>query len=252
MNQEIKRNSLRDFLVFSYTTLRYAIGHSNESVLKDLRKFSQWMRYRKAQAEISILEDRSPWMVFTAIDFLKQWLKKDMKVFEYGSGGSTIFFADRVRSVISVEHDAAWYKVVFGSLKQAGYSHVDYRLFEPEDYPAYSLKKRNEPKEFISYYHGFSGKRFKNYATAIANFTDDTFDLVVVDGRARSACIQQSLPKIRKGGYLLLDNADRPAYLLPFDELKDPSKWERTCYTGHFPMGPASILNKTEFFKKLY
>jgi predicted O-methyltransferase YrrM len=37
-------------------------------------------------------------------------------------------------------------------------------------------------------------------------------DLVVVDGRARVACVRQALPRLASDGVLLLDNADRDEY----------------------------------------
>ena len=43
-----------------------------------------------------------PWFSYAAIDFLKQYLRADMRVGEYGSGGSTLFFARRTKSVFSI------------------------------------------------------------------------------------------------------------------------------------------------------
>ena len=44
-----------------------------------------------------------PWMNYNIISFLEQRLSKDLSLFEYGSGNSTLFFADLVGSVVSVE-----------------------------------------------------------------------------------------------------------------------------------------------------
>src|SRR5262249_26106778 len=54
------------------------------------------------------LSDGLPWMPFPAIEFLETLLTPDAKVFEFGSGGSTIFFAARVCELVTVEHDADW------------------------------------------------------------------------------------------------------------------------------------------------
>ncbi len=252
MSKQNKHSVLRDLAVYVYTDLRYLTKYPNEGLLKDLRYFPQWLRYRKGKAVASTMQEQSPWLVFDAIEFLKSFLKKDMKVFEYGSGGSTLFFAQRVKEIVSVEHDAFWFGEVTKIILDNGIKNIDYKLREPDNYPQFDLGKRSDPGEFISYYHGFEGKQFKSYAQAIDTYADQSFDLVVVDGRARISCIRQALPKIKKGGFLLVDNADRPAYLLPFDELNDGAKWERNCYTGHFPMCPASVLDRTIFFKKLF
>ena len=56
------------------------------------------------------LRDGLPWMVFPAIDFIENLLSKDSSVFEYGAGGSSMFYASRVKELVSVEHDSVWFK----------------------------------------------------------------------------------------------------------------------------------------------
>src|SRR5688572_10886253 len=51
-----------------------------------------------------------PWFSFEAIEFLDQFLKPHMIVAEYGSGGSTIFFARRAAFVYSIEDNRDWYR----------------------------------------------------------------------------------------------------------------------------------------------
>src|SRR5947207_2879388 len=48
-----------------------------------------------------------PWFSYAAIDFLKSYLGNEMQVFEFGSGGSTLFFAQHCKSVASVQANAA-------------------------------------------------------------------------------------------------------------------------------------------------
>lgn len=52
----------------------------------------------------------NPWFGRTVIDFLKGRLKKDMRVFEWGCGNSTLFWSHYVKEVVSVEHNFAWYE----------------------------------------------------------------------------------------------------------------------------------------------
>ena len=49
-----------------------------------------------------------PWITFPAMRWLTSYLRPSMSVFEWGSGGSTLFFAQRVARVVSVEYDTAW------------------------------------------------------------------------------------------------------------------------------------------------
>ena len=49
-----------------------------------------------------------PWFSFAAINFLEGYLRPDHRIFEFGSGGSSFFFARRAASVLSVENHAEW------------------------------------------------------------------------------------------------------------------------------------------------
>ena len=53
-----------------------------------------------------------PWFSYPFIDFLTPRLSKELTVFEFGSGNSTSFFAQRVKKVISIEHNKEWYRIV--------------------------------------------------------------------------------------------------------------------------------------------
>ena len=49
-----------------------------------------------------------PWFSLASIEFLDRHLGPDMLVYEYGSGGSTVFFAARAGRVVSMENDTVW------------------------------------------------------------------------------------------------------------------------------------------------
>src|SRR5438270_13938588 len=57
-----------------------------------------------------------PWFSYAAIDFLETFLEPHMSVCEYGSGGSTVFFARRVESVVSIEDNRQWHGLVCSRL----------------------------------------------------------------------------------------------------------------------------------------
>ncbi len=73
-------------------------------------------------------------------------------------------------------------------------------------------------------------KEFWDYFHVADDYQDEYFDFILVDGRARVACLLNSIPKLKSGGLMILDNSDRPSYGLAFEALKD---WEHfTCTTG--------------------
>ena len=153
----------------------------------------------------SPLYDEVPWVTFRAIDWLDAYLKPDMSVFEYGAGGSTLYLAKRVRDVASVEHDEGFYHLVEEILSKRSIHNCKLMLHKPE--PC-----EESDGAFASYQGKYRGLCFESYVKAIDNYPDQSFDLVLVDGRARMACVKRALAKIKPGGALILDNSDRPAY----------------------------------------
>ena len=175
----------------------------------------------------SSLSDRFPWMVYEAIDWLQSYLGPEMQLFEWGSGGSTLFFASRVRSVITVEHDPAWHSVVAQQLLHYDIHNVHLTLCEPE-------RTETLLEAYTSTDERYEGLSFQRYVEAIDAYSDDTFDLVVVDGRARPGCMRHAVAKIRPGGYLLLDNSDREIYGLGKQIV---SNWSGHEFYGPGPYG---------------
>jgi len=179
---------------------------------RDPRSAPDAVRFVKSfRPSYSPLAAEVPWMTYKAARWLDRHLRKDMSVFEYGSGGSTVFFANRVHRLVSVEHDAAWHTQVSEVLEKRGVTSCEYLLREPQPAPP------DRPSEhrwdlYTSTDRDFAGFVFDGYVKTIDAFPDGSFDLVVVDGRARSSCVHHGLPKVRPGGMLLLDDSDRPDY----------------------------------------
>jgi len=244
------RNWIRDLVVYSITSVRYLLlrGQFNLFV-RDLLYFNQWRKYRVSAK--GTIDHQVPWLVFSAIAFLEKWVQKNMQVFEYGSGGSTLYFASKAAQVASIEHDANWFGHAQKVIQQAGYNNINYQLIEPAPSPAKEGCDCTDPVNYVSCFREYKGYEFSTYATSIEKYPNEMFDLVVVDGRVRHSCIAHALKKIKPNGALLLDNADRAYYLKPFPELFESDKWQLINFVGHFPYGPASVLNTTKLFIKL-
>ena len=73
---------------------------------------------------------------------------------------------------------------------------------------------------------------FKNYVNSITEYPDSSFDLISIDGVARSSCIKASIPKLKKGGYLMLDNSEREEYQ---EAIKLLNNFERIDFEGPGP-----------------
>ncbi|QIZ72506.1 hypothetical protein [Oxynema aestuarii] len=167
---------------------------------------------RSLNEKSSSITDERPWMTFTAIEFLEKFLTADMKVYEYGSGGSTLFFAKRVKEVISVEHDKNWSEKITKELKNHDYNNWHIHLIKAVPDRSLLGEKELDPNNYLSSVNTLSCYSFKDYAESIEQYPNQYFDLVVIDGRARCSCFKHAVNKVKKSGLLVLDNAERSNY----------------------------------------
>lgn len=147
-----------------------------------------------------------PWWTFPAISEVEQFLKaKDgtARVFEYGPGASTIWLARRARRVAYVEHDEAFATQLGRVIKDLG--SVTGQLMKPV---------RRAPGEKIECPSGdkdFEDCDFAHYVAAIRD-AGGPFDLIVIDGPARLACLAEAMHHLRPGAMILFDDSDRARY----------------------------------------
>ena len=170
-----------------------------------------------------------------------------MRVFEYGSGGSTLFWINNVQEVVSVEHDTAWYSIMNKNFEEKAVQNLKYILAEPVNDPQNPGKQFESPDDYISSDSAYKGKSFEQYAKTIDSYPDNYFDIVVVDGRARPSCIKHGIPKLKKNGWLVIDNSERKYYFSPFSS--DRNSWKISKFAGPVPY--SRDFSETSFLKKL-
>src|SRR3989338_9718172 len=73
---------------------------------KRIRFFPEWLFSFWPQR--SAYEDGFPLVTFEAREWMDSFLNKNMKMFEWGSGGSTLFLADKVKTLVSIEPNPEW------------------------------------------------------------------------------------------------------------------------------------------------
>lgn len=159
---------------------------------------------------------RLPWLPFPLIEQLATRAGPGTQVFEYGGGGSTLWFLDRGATVVTVEHHPEW-----ASQLRRAITHDEWTLLER------SLDD--------------SGR---SYVDAITGYEDGAFDVVVVDGRQRVCCAHAALAKIRPGGWLIFDDIDRARYQPGLQAIG----WPRQDYIAFAPAKPT--LSYTAVFTR--
>jgi predicted O-methyltransferase YrrM len=151
----------------------------------------------------SPLEQRVPWLPFTIAAALANTIDDGWRVAEFGGGGSTVWFADRGAIVTTIEHDGAWADAVRSVAPPSVTIH-----FRPID-------ESPEP-----------------YVHALDDEPDGSFDLVLIDGEARLDCITASLPKLKGGGLLVVDDTNTEIGPPVMAMLRD---WSRRDFCGLAP-----------------
>jgi hypothetical protein len=187
------------------------------ATLKQFKYFFIWEK--SLSPNRSSMTDEQPWITFDAIKFLEKTLTSNSVVFEYGGGGSTLFFVKRAKEVITVEHDREWYENVKKILENKQVRNWEGYLITPELGKLASNPALSSPSHYTSEAESFKEYNFKTYASKIDDFDDEYFDFVLIDGRSRPACVKHSIPKITKGGFLILDNSDREYYVSELQQL---------------------------------
>lgn len=179
-----------------------------------------WQRSIRTRMSVDKEGGALPWFSYPAIDWLAARICADDRVFEWGSGSSTLWFCQRVKLVISIEHDARFV----------------------------ALLKRSQPRNLTLLQRPALGEGetegVSPYASAIAE-NDPPFDVIVVDGRERNACIAQAIPALAEDGIIIVDNSHRPAYRPGLAALAEAGLW-RADFTG--PVPGVGLDNATSVF----
>lgn len=145
-----------------------------------------WLKSYKNKSPQNIEGQPIPWVTYSFLQFIDSRLSKDMTGFEYGSGSSSRYFARKIGTLYSVEHDEKWYSRVKEGL--------------PENIQLNKFRK-------------------DSYAESINN-SKGLYDFILVDAIDRVACIKESISKLKPSGVLILDDSEREEYEEGKDILK--------------------------------
>lgn len=144
-----------------------------------------------------------PWWTYRAIDVVDAWMmarSRPIRVFEYGSGASTIWLSERADEVISVEHHAGFAAFMGPQLEMR--ANVTYEVVEGVTCPSPVIGSRKP---------GNAGLDFSDYVGTIDRVAG-SFSLIVVDGRAREACLLRAVDRLDPDGIVVFDNSRRSRY----------------------------------------
>jgi hypothetical protein len=140
-----------------------------------------WFRAFNSRSPLGADGEPIPWVTYSFIDFIADRIQKEHKIFEFGSGNSTLYYAKRAGTVVSVEHDKEW----FDKITTGKPSNSEMVFCELESNGAYSKMPTSR---------------------------DQKFDIIIVDGRDRVNCCYHSLSALSESGVVVLDDSERLKY----------------------------------------
>jgi predicted O-methyltransferase YrrM len=155
------------------------------------------------------IDDELPWWSFRAIEYADK-VFPGKTVFEFGTGGSTIRYAQVCKSVTSVEDNQEWLNIVQDRVNNKKITNVNL-LYHYFDF--------DKPKDFAS----------SNYLKAYD--PSKKYDVVVIDGQDQSfkeriECFKYVEPTIKEGGMIVVDDWWRYVELLHSNKAKSIKVFE--------------------------
>lgn len=158
------------------------IGLAQLGVFFGYLRASGWLKSLWSKTAVDANGQPLPWYNYSIIHFLNQRLTKyrhtpnsKLRVFEFGSGNSTLWWAKLATEVVAVEDDQDWYAYIAKNMPP----HATYHLA-------------------------------KDQATYLRALLDETrgFDVIIVDGSYRPACIEICSEKLSEDGIIVVDDTE--------------------------------------------
>ena len=184
-----------------------------------------WLR-DNVLARRSPIEMARPWFSYAATEWLAGHVRPAMRIFEYGSGGSTLFFSSRVAAVVSVEDDAAWQTLVTARLAELGRTNVELR------HRAFDF---TQPRDFAS----------SEYVAAVRDGAP--WDIILVDGQdwtfhERPVCFAAAQECVASGGVIIVDDSWR------YPQLRATARTDRVSIFESTGPGRLGVTSTDAYF----
>jgi hypothetical protein len=140
-----------------------------------------WFRSFDQKEAVDANGNPIAWCTYPFLDFIYPRLQSHFKVFEYGCGNSTIWYAKKVESITSVEHEKGWLDKIQSKMPKN--STIVYKELE---------------------YDGLYSKEIKSSGTK--------YHIAIVDGRDRNNCLLNAMDALTDDGIIVFDNSYLPQY----------------------------------------
>lgn len=154
-----------------------------------------------------------PTYSYAALKFIQDKLQPSMDILEFGAGHSSLYYATKVNTVTSIEHDLSWFRYL-NKVKPSNLTLIHRYLHD-------------------------------NYESVFNK--ENTYDIIIVDGRKRVKCMLNCHTALKENGVIILDDAQREEYKEGIDFLLNLGFKKIDFYSQ--PLGDFTIVNTIIFYK---
>ena len=145
-----------------------------------------WFTTRITRRALDAQGRPTPWFTYPAHALLESRVQKDWRVLEFGSGMGTLWWSTRVAQHVAIEHDPSWADVIAAQSQ--------------------------------AILHRVNGTTTESYLAPIHGM--ERFDVVIIDGIHRNACLLAAPALLSASGVAILDDAHRPEYTTGLEALR--------------------------------
>ncbi|MGB3614085.1 MAG: hypothetical protein WBA10_09850 [Elainellaceae cyanobacterium] len=240
-----------------------------DQIAPDIQAFVQqtlspmgWVESLQAKLPIDANGNPLPWWTYSAIEFVSTLARPDFRVFEYGGGQSTLWWASQIARVTTIDHDQEWVDKVAPSLVSP------HEILCVPAESAYSAQAeplcdayfQRSPRCEFPYddarvkRRGLNDTDFVGYVDAINHYPEQ-FDCIVIDGMARRLCAYFAVEKLKDDGIIIFDNSNRSDYLEGYQYLTRSGFFQirlwGTVAGATFPSCTSIFVRKLQSLPKL-
>jgi hypothetical protein len=175
------------------------LGFAKENYLYEIG----WTNSIITGSTVDKLGDPLPWLTYPFISFIAERLNFKQRIFEFGCGNSTLYYAKKVAKVDCVESSKDWYEYV----------------------------TKESPDNVKITWCDFPGETYSRSAF----INKEEYDIIIIDGKDRVNCCFNCLAALSAKGVIILDDAERSEYEDGIAFLSG-EKFRRLDFWGTAPM----------------
>jgi hypothetical protein len=180
------------------------IGGPIQLAISSIIKDEGWFLSFYSKKSINKNKEPIPWFSYPAIKFIESRLNKNLSVFEYGCGNSTIWFAGKVKNIISVEHDKTWMDSISSTMPTN--AQIIFQTLEIDG----------------------------DYAKECVN-QNQKFNIIIIEGRNRLHYAKNCIEALTDDGIIIFDNSHTDEYSIGANYISE-SGFRRIDFIGLTPI----------------